>query len=176
MGRSVNFSSRTQDQDLYPGLDTEPDEVGPPPASALAPPPSVPPVSPPRPTRRPAAIPHSRPHIPHSAARNPLSPVRTEITVPLDSAPKAKPSRKLANVRLWTISDLDTVPHMSEMEINDDADLTDMEKEIAVADWVKWNAAQREKLCHVMERLKEIFKREAGGVLILLRVLRLLDR
>ncbi|RPA92442.1 hypothetical protein L873DRAFT_1709954 [Choiromyces venosus 120613-1] len=160
-GRSVSFSSRTQDPDLYPGSDTEPDEVVPPPASAPAPPPAVAPVSPPRPARRPAAIPHSPTRMPRSPARIPLSPVRTQITVPLASTPKTKPSGKLATVRPWTAVDLDTVFHASEMEIDDDAGLTEKEKEMTVADWVKWNAVQgEEKLCRDAERLIEIFERE----------------
>ncbi|RPA88361.1 hypothetical protein L873DRAFT_1503506 [Choiromyces venosus 120613-1] len=129
MGRSVNFSSRTQDQDLYPGLDTKHDEVAPHPASSLAPSPTVPPVSPSSPTRAPAAIPHYRPHIPHSPAHILLSSVTTEITVPLTATPNAKLSGKLATMHFWTTVDLETVSHASEMEIDDDGGLTEMEKE-----------------------------------------------
>ncbi|CAZ83128.1 unnamed protein product [Tuber melanosporum] len=155
-GRSVSFSDRAPNPDLYPGSDTELDEVVPPPV-----PPSTAPASPPRPARRPPAIPRSPARVPQSPARIPLSPVRTQITVPLASTPKTKPSGKLATVRPWTVVDLDTVFHTSETEIDDNAGLAEKEKEMTVADWVKWNAAQgEERLCREAERLIEIFERE----------------
>jgi len=157
-GRSVSFSDRALDPDLYPGSDTELDEVVPPPAP---PPLSAAPASPPRPTRRAPAIPHSPARMPQSPARIPLSPVRTQITVPLASTPKTKPSNKLATVRPWTAVDLDTVFHGSDMEIDENAGLTEKEKEMTVADWVKWNAARgEERLCREAEKLIEIFERE----------------
>ncbi|RPA90720.1 hypothetical protein L873DRAFT_1875362 [Choiromyces venosus 120613-1] len=62
------------------------------------------------------------------------------------STQKAKPSRKLTTIYLWTTKDLDTVSHILEMEMDDDRGLTEKETEIAVVNWVKWNAAQGEKL------------------------------
>ncbi|CUS15566.1 unnamed protein product, partial [Tuber aestivum] len=157
-GRSVSFSDRAPDPDLYPGSDTELDEVIPP---SAPPPPTAAPTSPPRPNRRPPAIPHSPARMPQSPARIPLSPVRTQITVPLTSTPKTKPSGKLATVRPWTAVDLDTVFHASEMEVDDNTGLTEKEKEMTVGDWVKWNAVQgEERLCREAERLIEIFERE----------------
>ena len=157
-GRSVSFSDRAPDPDLYPGSDTELDEDVPPPAP---PPLSVAPASPPRPTRRAPAIPHSPARMPQSPARIPLSPVRTQITVPLASTPKAKPSGKLATARPWTAVDLDTVFHEPDTEIDENVGLTEKEKEMAVADWVKWSAAQgEERMRREAERVIEIFQRE----------------
>jgi len=157
-GRSVSFSDRAPDPDLYPGSDTELDEVVPPPAP---PPLSAAPASPPRPTRRAPAIPHSPARMPQSPARIPLSPVRTQITVPLASTPKAKPSGKLATVRPWTAVDLDTVFHGSDTEPDETVGLTEKEKEMTVEDWVKWSAARgEERLCRQAERVVEIVERE----------------
>ncbi|RPA94752.1 hypothetical protein L873DRAFT_1846349 [Choiromyces venosus 120613-1] len=85
-GRSVSFSSGTQDPDLYPGSDTEPDEVAPPP-SAPSPPPVVPPVSPlsrPSPSHNPLL---PSPHALITSTHSPV-PSKNPNHCPLTSTPK----------------------------------------------------------------------------------------
>lgn len=57
--------------------------------------------------------------------------------------------------------DLDTVFHEPDTEIDENVGLTEKEKEMAVADWVKWSAAQgEERMRREAERVIEIFQRE----------------
>ncbi|PUU83758.1 hypothetical protein B9Z19DRAFT_1071591 [Tuber borchii] len=100
---------------------------------------------------------------PRNSAK-PIDPDQTEEdeprSIPKGSRPGAT-GRSLATVRPWTAVDLDTVFHGSDVEIDESASLTEKEKEMTVADWVKWNAARgEERLCREAEKLIEIFERE----------------
>ena len=150
VGRIVSFTEKVPPKDLYPGSDTEIDEVQPP--------------SSPRPRSRPAALPLSPARMPQSPARIPLSPVRTQITVQDASTPKRKPSGKLISSKPWTAVDLDTVfQEAGEHGADEEIGLGERERDMTVAEWVKWNAAKgEERLVREAERLIEIFRKEGA--------------
>lgn len=94
-----------------------------------------------------------RPLSPRAPAptRMPLSPVRRGMNIPLTTAaattPKAHPKVSTAphSRKPWVAVDLDTVfAHGSEESDEGAGVLTAREREMTVAEWVKWNAAQAE--------------------------------
>ncbi|KAH0605875.1 uncharacterized protein H6S33_004332 [Morchella sextelata] len=93
-----------------------------------------------------------RPVSPRAPAptRMPLSPVRRGMNIPLATAaattPKAHPKvTALHSRKPWVAVDLDTVfAHGSEESDEGAGVLTAREREMTVAEWVKWNAAQAE--------------------------------
>lgn len=100
-----------------------------------------------------------------SPARIPLSPVRRAVNVPLASTPKSHgKTSTLPSRKPWTAVDLDAV--FANLNAGGDEEdegevLTAKEKEMTVAEWIKWNAAQAEfRMTNEAERIIGVFERE----------------
>ncbi|RPA95634.1 hypothetical protein L873DRAFT_1792138 [Choiromyces venosus 120613-1] len=138
-GRSEGFSGRAQDPYPYPGSDTQPDRVAPS---------SVSTSTTTRCSRRvpspPWRWPSRNPPLPSSHAlitsTHPPVPSKNPNHRPLDSTPKDLTIRQARQLAFFDRRRPDTVFHVSEMEIDDDEDVPEKEKEITVAGWEKWNA------------------------------------
>lgn len=94
--------------------------------------------------------------------RSPLSPIRKQLRVPLQSTPRSKPMRILQTSHPWIPIDLDVVfPASNSSSLGDagEGGLTAAEREMTVEDWIKWKAAcgqrrlneQAEKLIGILE-------------------------
>lgn len=94
--------------------------------------------------------------------RSPLSPIRKQLRVPLQSTPRSKPMRILQTSHPWIPIDLDVVfpaPNSSSLGDTGEGGLTAAEREMTVEDWIKWKAAcgqrrlneQAEKLIGILE-------------------------
>jgi len=92
--------------------------------------------------------------------RSPLSPIRRQLRVPLQSTPKAKSVRNLQTSQPWTPIDLDVVfaTHGSAEE-DGEVGLTATEREMTVEEWVKWKAANgQRRLNEAAERMISILE------------------
>ncbi|KAI5845743.1 hypothetical protein DFP73DRAFT_512235 [Morchella snyderi] len=132
-------------------------------------------------TERPLTPPHPHPH-PHqhasapTPARMPLSPVRRGMNIPLTTttpsnnkahANKAATAAQLPHSRRpWVPVDLDTVFAHGGSEESDEGGagaLTARERDMTVAEWVKWNAVQAEaRMKAEGERIVALFE-ACGG-------------
>jgi len=96
---------------------------------------------------------------PAKQPRAPLSPVRKQIMIPLQSTPKAKQARTVQTSRPWSPIDLDVVFASQPGVEVDEAGLTAAERDMTVEEWVKWNAANAERRLNERgERMIVIFE------------------
>ncbi|KAF8253883.1 hypothetical protein K440DRAFT_575873 [Wilcoxina mikolae CBS 423.85] len=92
--------------------------------------------------------------------RSPLSPIRRQLRVPLQSTPKKKPARTFQTSQPWTPIDLDIV-FATQDGAEEDAEvgLTAAEREMTVEEWVKWKATNgQRRLNEAAERMISILE------------------